>query len=83
MAVHRASVRPSAPGDEAGTLVAEGAGLALATGDGRLVLDEVQLAGRRPLSGAEFVRGHPELIGTAVGARATAAGAAASAGAGA
>ena len=83
MAVHRASVRPSAPGDEAGTLVAEGAGLALATGDGRLVLDEVQLAGRRPLSGAEFVRGHPELIGTAVGARAAAAGAAASAGAGA
>ena len=67
LAVQRASVAAAQPGDEPGTLVGEGAGVALATADGRLVLDEVQLAGRRQLSGAEFLRGHPELIGTRVG----------------
>jgi methionyl-tRNA formyltransferase len=53
-------------------LVAHGDGLALATRDGRLVLDEVQLAGRRALSGADFLRGQRELVGTVVGKRAPA-----------
>jgi methionyl-tRNA formyltransferase len=73
LTVHRASVAPAATGDTAGTLVGEGDGLALATGDGRLVLDEVQLAGRRQLPGVEFLRGHPDLIGTLVGASSPAA----------
>ena len=40
-----------------GTVVAYGAEFAVATGEGLLVLDEVQLAGKRPLSIAEFARG--------------------------
>ena len=81
LTVQRASVAPSEPGDDAGTLVAHGDGLALATGDGRLILDEVQLAGRRQLSGAEFLRGQRELVGTRVGAKPAAAPAATSVGA--
>jgi methionyl-tRNA formyltransferase len=68
LTVHRASVAPSEAGDEAGALVAHEDGLALATAEGRLVLDEVQLAGRRQLSGSEFLRGQRELLGTQVGA---------------
>jgi len=68
--VHRATVAPPAPGDDSGILVSEGDGLALATTDGRLVLEEVQLPGRRQLPGAEFLRGQRELIGTRVGAQA-------------
>jgi len=67
LVLHRASVAPSEAGDEPGSLVAQGDGLALTTGDGRLVLDEVQLAGRRPLAGPEFLRGQRELLGTRVG----------------
>jgi methionyl-tRNA formyltransferase len=70
LAVRRASVASASPGDKAGTLVAHGNGLALATVDGRLVLDEVQLPGRRQLPGAEFLRGQPELLGTKVGRKA-------------
>jgi methionyl-tRNA formyltransferase len=73
LTVHRASVAGAEPGDEPGTLVAAGDGIALATSDGRLVLDEVQLAGRRRINGAEFRRGHAELIGTRAGDRAAAA----------
>ena len=65
--VHRASTAGAEAGDEPGTLVGHGDGLALATADGRLVLDEVQLAGRRQLSGGEFLRGQRELLGTKVG----------------
>ena len=67
LTVLRASTAPAEAGDQAGALVAHGAGLALATADGRLVLDEVQLAGRRQLPGDEFLRGHRELLGTKVG----------------
>ena len=67
LVVHKASVAPAEPGDEPGSLVAQGDGLALTTGDGRLVLDEVQLAGRRPLGGTEFLRGQRELLGSQVG----------------
>jgi methionyl-tRNA formyltransferase len=67
LTVHRASVAPAVAGDAAGTLVAHADGLALATSDGRLVLDEVQLAGRRQLSGAAFLRGQRELLGARVG----------------
>jgi methionyl-tRNA formyltransferase len=67
LVVRVASVAKAEPGDEAGLIVAHGDGLALATGDRRLVLDEVQLAGRRPLSGPEFLRGQRELLGERVG----------------
>ena len=72
LTVLRASVVPSQANDGVGSLVAHGDGLALATRDGRLVLDEVQLAGRRALSGADFRRGQRELVGTVVEKRAPA-----------
>ncbi|HEY0581827.1 MAG TPA: methionyl-tRNA formyltransferase [Chloroflexota bacterium] len=37
-------------------------------GDGALRLDEVVLEGRRPVSGEEFLRGQPRLVGTLLGA---------------
>lgn len=38
--------------------------VAVATGDGVLVVDELQLEGRRPVSAEEFVRGHRDFMGT-------------------
>jgi methionyl-tRNA formyltransferase len=66
LAVHEASVGDSEPGDEPGGLVRHGDRLALATADGRLVLDRVQLAGRRPVGGDEFLRGQPRIPGSTV-----------------
>lgn len=37
--------------------------LAVATGDGALVLDEVQLEGKKRMSAAELLRGHPWIAG--------------------
>jgi methionyl-tRNA formyltransferase len=51
---------PAAPG---GRLVPDGDGLALATGDGLLRLETIQLAGGRALPAAAVVRGHRELVG--------------------
>ena len=42
--------------------VVDGAAL-VGTGRGLLRLDEVQLEGKRPQSGAEFLRGYPRLQG--------------------
>jgi methionyl-tRNA formyltransferase len=49
-----------------GTLVASGVGLALASARGSLELEQVQLAGGRPMSAAELRRGRPGLAGTTV-----------------
>jgi methionyl-tRNA formyltransferase len=67
LSVHDASPADAAPDDEPGMLVQHGDRLALATADGRLVLDRVQLAGRRAMAGDEFLRGQPALVGTTVG----------------
>jgi methionyl-tRNA formyltransferase len=61
--VLRAIVEPG-DADEPGRLVA-GRDLRLATADGWLVLDEVQPAGKRPMSGVSYARGRPELKGSA------------------
>ena len=61
--VDAASVVPGRAGDRTGALVADGDGLALATVDGRLRLDQVRLAGTRRMSGAELRRGRPALVG--------------------
>ena len=47
--------------------VVEGAPLVV-TGEGLLRLDEVQLEGKRAVSGAEFLRGYPRLVGAVLGA---------------
>ena len=66
LVLHEASVGDSAPGDEQGTLVRHRDRLALATSDGRLVLDRVQLAGRRAVGGNEFLHGQAGLVGALV-----------------
>jgi len=65
--VHRASAIPPEPGDRPGRVVADtGGGLALTTGDGRLRLEQVQLAGRRTMDAASLRRGAPDLVGQTV-----------------
>jgi len=55
-----APARPAVPGE---VLEATPQGLVVATGRDALVLERVQLPGRRPVSAAEFVRGHDGLAG--------------------
>lgn len=63
VAIGEGSAVAAAP---AGTLVAEGDGLALVAGDRRLLrLLRVQPAGGRPMDGAAFRRGRPDLLGSA------------------
>jgi methionyl-tRNA formyltransferase len=57
LVVGAASVAPSEPGDEPGHLAAHEGRLALATAAGRLVLEQVTPPGRRPMSGADYLRG--------------------------
>lgn len=57
LVVTAASTAPSEPGDVQGSLVRHGDRPALATADGRLVLDAVTPPGRRPMSGADYLRG--------------------------
>jgi methionyl-tRNA formyltransferase len=79
LSVHGVSLADAAPDDEPGMLVQHGDRLALTTSGGRLVLDRVQLAGRRALAGDEFLRGQPALVGSSVGEAAQTAAASASA----
>jgi methionyl-tRNA formyltransferase len=60
LVVTAASVAASEPGDVPGTLVRAGRAPALATPDGRLVLDGVTPPGKRPMSGEDWLRGHRE-----------------------
>ena len=60
--VWRAHEAPGRPAVQAGSLVSAGPGdLAVATREGCLALDEVQLAGGRRMSPAELLRGRPAL----------------------
>ena len=66
LAVHRAEAAPTEPGDRPGTLVEDGAGIALATAEDRLRLLEVQPAGGRVMSSEAWLRGHPSAVGATV-----------------
>lgn len=56
------SLGPPTPGREPGSLWLEGATARVASGEGTsLILERAQRAGRRPISGAELVRGLPGL----------------------
>jgi methionyl-tRNA formyltransferase len=66
LVVLAAAVAPARDGDDVGTFVADERGLALATRDGRLVLDDVQPGGGRPMTGEAFVRGRPSILGRSV-----------------
>jgi methionyl-tRNA formyltransferase len=50
-----------------GTVTAAGDEVAVATGQGTLVLDELQLEGRKRLPAADFVRGGAIKVGTVLG----------------
>ena len=61
--VHRTTLDDAVADAAPGTLVDVGANLAVATGEGTLVLEEIQPAGKRALSAAEFLRGYQLQIG--------------------
>jgi methionyl-tRNA formyltransferase len=61
--VKKSHVADGEPGDVAGRFVVTSGGvLALATCEGRLILDKLQRAGGREMEAQEFVRGHPDLV---------------------
>ena len=66
LVIHDVALEPAQPGDQAGSLIADGEGLVLATTDGRLRLLVVQPAGGRRLEIAEFRHGHPDFVGARV-----------------
>jgi methionyl-tRNA formyltransferase len=63
--VWRARVTKAEAADSPGRLVFADGGLALTTARGRLLLQEVQLAGSHRMPSADLLRGHPRLIGLA------------------
>jgi methionyl-tRNA formyltransferase len=66
LVVLTARVAPTEPDDAPGTIVPDPLGLALATADGRLILDEVQPAGGRPMTGDAWLRGRPAILGAQI-----------------
>jgi methionyl-tRNA formyltransferase len=58
LVVNGATVAPNQQGDVPGTIVRAGDWPALATADGRLLLEQVTPAGRRAMSGADWLRGN-------------------------
>jgi methionyl-tRNA formyltransferase len=65
--IHRAHASAAAAVRPPGTVTATHNGIAVATGDGTLVLDEVQLEGRKRLAATEFARSGRIKIGTILG----------------
>ena len=59
---------PWSAGPTPGLIVPDDGGLAVLVADGALRLDEAQLAGARRMTAAELRRGHPELVGSRLGA---------------
>jgi methionyl-tRNA formyltransferase len=70
LAVLAAEVAEARANDVAGTIVADGRGIALATGRGRLRLVVVRPPGGRPMDGAAYRRGRPGVVGArSIGSR--------------
>lgn len=67
--VHRSRPAEAGPGGSPGTVLGADprAGLLVATGDGALLLTEVQPAGKPRMDGGAFVRGHHIPAGTCLG----------------
>ena len=66
LVVLAAAVTAPEADDEPGRFVPDQLGLAIATRAGRLVLEEVQPAGGRPMSGEAYVRGRPAILGWSI-----------------
>ncbi|MBK8904367.1 MAG: methionyl-tRNA formyltransferase [Anaerolineaceae bacterium] len=56
------------PAGQPGTVVAYEEGAAVLTADGALVLEEIQLAGKRATAVPDFLRGYANFIGSSLGA---------------
>jgi methionyl-tRNA formyltransferase len=67
--IHRARAAGSGPGELPGTVVAVGDRIAVATGGGLLLIEELQLEGRKRLSAAEVSRGGAVGVGVRFGER--------------
>lgn len=65
--VHRARALAASPAAAAGTVIAVGPDIRVATGDGVVAIDELQLEGRRAMTAAEFARGGGLAIGDRLG----------------
>lgn len=65
--VHRAHPIDTAAAAPPAAVTATGDGIAVATGQGTLLLDELQLEGRKRLPAADFARGGAIKVGTALG----------------
>ncbi len=58
--VARTTAGPDLP---PGTVLDEGTALLIATGEGAILVQKLQLEGRKAASAADFLRGHPEIVG--------------------
>lgn len=65
--VLRARLLSGTPHVAPGTVLPVSKGAAVATGDGLLVLDEVQLQGKNPAPAAAFVNGYRSFVGSVLG----------------
>ncbi len=65
--IHRASASPTQAGAAPGTVTAVGATIDIATGDGTLCAEELQLEGRKRLPANGFVHGSPLVPGVTLG----------------
>jgi len=65
--LHQVAVDPRPPDVPPGTVISTAPELLVATGSGCLQLVQLQPAGKRAMSAAEFLRGHPLEVGTRLG----------------
>ncbi len=66
--IHRARALPTRSSEPPGTVVAASDAIQVASGNGRVAIDELQLEGRKRLSAHEFVRGSALAVGVRLGA---------------
>lgn len=65
--IWRATARPDEAPGEPGDVVLRNNDLAVVTGEGVMILHELQMEGRRPLPAADFARGQRGFVGTRLG----------------
>jgi methionyl-tRNA formyltransferase len=59
----RARTGPGLNNQEPGTVIRHENGLAVVAGTGTVIVDEVQIAGKRPMPAADFLRGNGSIVG--------------------
>ncbi|MBI4132688.1 MAG: methionyl-tRNA formyltransferase [Candidatus Sungbacteria bacterium] len=61
------SQRVKDKGQRAGAVFEDNRALGVETGDGVLVIERLRPAGRKPMSGEDFLRGYPDIVGSVLG----------------